>query len=151
MNDQYVKHVGYVDTNAAISAFFSLDTAKFLQRKIQELLSDYFSQGVVVALDKIIALMNSVYEAYRPSTGDIYGRYTIPSAENYNCVDEMINQVIQIAVTRIRTDLETEQNNSKLDVWNSVYGSFNEHGLRAHPVIKTRERRPRPMLFNMNY
>jgi len=43
------------------------------------------------------------------------------------------------------------ENNKKLSIWNSVYGEFNEKGLRAHPPIKIRKKRPQRMMFNMNY
>lgn len=151
MNDQFVKHVGYSNTNAAISTFFSMDTALFISRKITELLRTFYPPGIIVPLDKIIDVMNAIYEAYRPATGDIVSRYTIPSNENPNCVDEMINQVIQVIVPQIKDNLEMDQRNSQLSVWTALYGSFNEEGLRAHGPIKTRVRRPQPMLFNMNY
>ena len=151
MNDQYIKHVGYVNTNAAVSTYFSLDTAIFISKKITEILRAFYPPGVVVALDKIIDLMNAIYEAYRPSTGDAMTRYNIPSNENSNCVDEMINQVIQVAVTQIKDNLGTDQSNSRLSIWNTLYGTFNEHSLRSHPPIKVLNRRPRSMMFNMNY
>lgn len=151
MNDQYTKHVGYSNTNEAISTYFSNDTATFISRKITELLRPYYPAGVYVPLDKIIYVMNDVYEAYRPSTGDIMTRYVIPSDEDSNYVNEMINQVIQITVNQIKDNLTTDQINSKLSVWTTVLGDFNEHGLRQFSTIKTRHRRPQPMMFNMNY
>jgi hypothetical protein len=151
LNDQYLKHVGYTDTNAAISAFFSHETAVFIQQKILELLREFYPAGVIVPIERIIDIMNQVYEAYRPSTGDIMTRYVIASDENSNCVDEMINQVIQIIVPQVKDNLLMDQRNSQLSIWSSLYGTFNEQGLRQHAPIKTRERRPQTMLFNMNY
>lgn len=151
MNDQFVKHVGYTDSNAAIAAYFSIETALFIAAKITELLRPFYPPGVHVTLERIIDVMNQIYEAYRPSTGDIHTRYVVPSNENPNCVDEMINQVIEVIVSQIKDNLQTDEQNSKLTVWSSVYGAFNAEGLRAHAPIKTRVRRPQPMLFNMNY
>ncbi len=151
MNDQYVRHVGFSATNGAFETFFSIDTVRFIAAKISELLLPFYPAGVVVPPDKVLNLMNAIYTSYRPSTGDIMSRYTIPSDENPNCIDAMINQVIEVAVSQIKDNLETDQNNSRLSIWTSLYGTFNEHGLRAHPPIKTRVRRPQPMMFNMIY
>ena len=151
MNDQYVKHVGYRNTNEAISGYFSSGTVRFISTKVSELLTDLHPAGVVVPPQRIVDVMNDVYESYRPATGDIFTRYNIASCENYNHVDEMINQVIQIIASNVRDNLLTEQRNSKLTIWSSVYGTFNEHGLRQHPPIKIRNRRPPSDLFQMNY
>jgi hypothetical protein len=151
MNQQYLKHVGYTDTNVGIRTFFSMDTAMFISKKITELLREFYPPGVFVPLDMIINVMNAIYEAYRPSTGDIYSRYTISSNENPNCVDEMINQVIQVIVPQVKDNLGMDQRNSKLTVWTTVLGTFNTEGLRSHPPIKLSMRRPQSMQFNMNY
>jgi len=152
MNDLYVKHSGYVaDIMPNIATYFSMSTARFIAAKVSELLLPYHPRGVIVPVDKVINVMNAVYADYRPATGDIFSRYTIPSDENHNAIDEMINQVVTIIVNDVKNHLETETTNSQLTVWTSVYGAFNEHGLRAHPPIKLREKRPQTMLFNMNY
>lgn len=151
MNEQYLKHVGYVDTNAAIAGYFSASTAQFIGAKVSELLSVTFPQGVIVPQERIVDVMNDIYEAYRPATGDIFTRYIIPTDENPNCVDEMINQVIQVVVTQVKDNLETDARNSQLTISSTLYGSFNEQGLRRHSHIKTRQRRPQPLLINMNY
>jgi hypothetical protein len=63
----------------------------------------------------------------------------------------MNDQVINIITTDVKNNLEAEQCNSKLSIWTTVLGDFNEHGLRQHGPIKLKERRPTTMLFNMNY
>ena len=151
MNNQYLQHVGYTNTNAGIATFFSRSTAEFISKKVTELLTEFYPQGIIVPLERIIDIMNSIYEAYRPSTGDIYSRYTIPSNENANCIDEMINQVIEVIVTQVKDNMAMDQRNSQLTAWTQVLGTFNEEGLRSHAPIKIRHRRPTPMLMNMNY
>lgn len=151
MNDQYLQHVGYVNTNAAVAAYFSASTANFISKKVTELLTQFYPQGVIVPTERIVDIMNAIYEAYRPSTGDIYSRYTIPSDENPNCIDEMINQVIQVIVTQVKDNMTMDQTNSKLSAWTQVLGTFNEEGLRSHAPIKLRRRRPTPMMFFENY
>jgi hypothetical protein len=151
MNQQYLSHVGYSDTNEAIKGYFSLETAKLISSKVTELLRDFYPPGVIVPCERVVDVMNSIYRAYRPSTGDIFTRYNILSGENTNMVDEMINQVIQVITNDIKNNLLTEQSNSKLDNWVVLYGDFNKWGLRQHPPITTREKKPKSMLFNMNY
>ena len=151
MNDQYIKHFGYTNTKVAIAGYFSLSTAKFISSKITELLKPFYPPGIIVPCERVSQVMNDVYEAYRPSTGDIFTRYVIPSDESTNSINEMINQVIQIIVTNIKDNLLTDQRNANLDNWSILYGTFNKYGLRQHAPIKLRERRPPTNLFQMNY
>lgn len=150
-NRQKIQHPGYVNTNINIATLFSEDTGNFLSKKITELLRPFYPPGIIVPLDKISGVLNTVYDAYRPSTGDIYSRYTIPSDENANYIDEIINQTIQIIVTQIKDTLIMEQTNSNLTIWTTVLGDFNKQGLMSHPPIKIRNRKPQTMQFNMNY
>lgn len=148
MNYESIRHVNWDDdAGSNLNVFLSNSTAKFIQNK----LCSYFDGKVIVPLDKIINLMNGVYDGYRPSTGDVFTRYNVTSNENYNMVDELINQTLKIAYDSIRNDIETRHQNSKLSIWTSVYGDFNEHGLRAHPEIKIKKRRVQPMFINMNF
>lgn len=150
-NWQTIAHSGFSSTNANFDTLFSHDTASFLSRKITELLRPFYPPGITVPLDKISNVLNAVYEAYRPSTGDIYSRYTIPSNENPNCIDEILNQTIQIIVSQIKDTLIMEQTNENLSIWTTVLGDFNKHGLQSHAPIKIRNRKPQSMQFNMNY
>jgi hypothetical protein len=151
MNQQFLSHVGYQNTNAAIEAYFSIDTARFISAKVTELLKDFYPPGVIVPCERVVEVMNDIYRAYRPSTGDIFTRYNIPSNENPNMVDEMINQVVQVITSDIKNNLLTEQRNSKLDNWVVLMGDFNKWGLRRHSPITVREKKPTSCLFNMNY
>lgn len=155
-DSSYIRHVGYSENNKGIKQYFSKNTVCTISRKVTELL-----QGVnpdnrpIVVPDHIITnVMDSVYSTFRPETGGIYARYNIPnsaqaSSESY--VQQMIDQTIEIIVTDVRNNLETESNNSKLSIWTTVLGDFNSHGLQSHPQIKLRNKRPNPMQFNMNY
>jgi hypothetical protein len=96
--------------------------------------------------------MNDIYESYRPPTGDIFSRYIVPSgtsSESY--VQNMIDQVIEVITSDVRNNLGMEECNKKLSIWTTVYGDFNSSGLRQHAPIKVRNKRPTPMLFQMNY
>lgn len=150
MNDQFIKHVGYRDTNAAAATFFSKSTVDFISQKVTDHLKCVYPAGIIVPCDIIANVMSDVYEGFRPPTGDIYTRYSIPTnAKGY--VQDLIDQTIKIIVSNVKTTLLTEQRNSKLSIWSSLYGTFNPYGLRQHAPIKTLNKRPRTGLFNMNY
>ena len=153
-DNNYMKFVGYSENNFCIKKYFSRETADLISYKISELLQgvDPNNRKIIVPHNTIYSIMSSVYENYRPPTGDIYGRYNVPSGiggDSY--VQSMIDQVIEIITADVRTNLGMEENNSKLSIYTTILGDFNQHGLRSHPVIKTRVRRPNPMEFNMHY
>ena len=150
MNDQYIKHVGYRNTNAAIATFFSKQTVTLVSQQVTDHLKWLKPEGIIVPCHIITNVMNDVYEAFKPPTGDIYTRYSIPTNDK-GYVQDLIDQTIKIIVSNIKTTLLTEQNNSKLSIWSTLYGTFNQQGLRQHPPIKVLDKRPRTGLFNMNY
>lgn len=150
-NWQLIAHSGFQSDSSNFDTLFSEDTLNFLSKKITELLRPFYPPGITVPHDKINNVLNAVYQGYRPSTGDIYSRYTIPSNENANYIDEIINQTLQIIVSQIKDTLTIEQNNSQLSVWTTVLGDFNQHGLQSHAPIKIRNKKPQTMQFNMNY
>jgi hypothetical protein len=150
----YIKHVGYSESNACIAKYFDPNTVDIISYKVTELLQgvDPQNRPIVVPKPIICSVMNSIYESYRPPVGDIYSRYIIPtgtSSESY--VQNMIDQVIEVITSDVRNNMEMAENNSKLSVWTTVYGDFNEHQLRQHAPIKVRNKRPTPLQFNMNY
>lgn len=153
-DDNYVKHVGYSENNVCIQKYYNQSTVRIISKKITELTLgvDPQNRPIIVPDSTICSIMSDVYNSYRPPTGDIYSRYIVPSgtsSESY--VQNMIDQVIEIIVSDIRNNLEMEENNRKLSIWTTVYGDFNQSGLRQHPPIKVRNKRPTPLQFNMNY
>jgi hypothetical protein len=153
-SDLYTKYVGYQDTNSSIELFFNKETVKTISHKITQLLMGVHPENrpIVVPDTTIYNVMDNIYYAYRPPTGDIYGRYNVPTGTTTRSyVQDMIDQVIEVIVSDVKTTYETDANNAKLSVWTTVLGNFNDNGLRAHPVIKTLLKRPAPFQFNMNY
>lgn len=149
-----IRHVGYSENNACIREYYSEETVKTISAKVTELTLgvDPQNRPIVVPHKTICNVMDEIYQSFRPATGDIYGRYNIPTDEPQNLVQSLINQVINIIVTDIKVNLETEQNNAKLSIWTTVLGDgVNDNGLRAHAPIKVRNKRPQPMQFNLNY
>ena len=137
----------------ALDAFFSENTIKFISDKITQLTLgvDPKNRPIVVPYERITEVMNSVFWNYKPSVGDIYSREILPSDEQQNMIERMISQTIEIITNNIRNELGMIQSNLKLSAWVQVYGDFNVHQLRSHPIIKTLENRPATMQFNMNY
>lgn len=148
-NQQYVAHVGYKDTNLNVQALFSTETLLLISRAVTNSLRDIYEPGIVVPLDKINDVLNGVYESWRPATGDPMTMYNVVSTENPNSVNEIINETINLIVGQVRSQLIMESNNSKLTKWTTVLGTHNDHGLRSHPVLKLKNKRPQSMLFNM--
>lgn len=153
-DDNYIKHVGYSESNACIKKYFDKHTVSTISYKITELLQGVDPSGrpIIVPNKTICSVMNDIYNSYRPPTGDIFSRYIVPSgtsSENY--VQSMIDQVIEVITSDVRNNLGMEENNKKLSIWTTVYGDFNEHGLQQHSSIKVRKKRPTPMQFQMNY
>ena len=153
-DDNFVKHVGYSENNPCIRKYFHTDTVELISHKITELLQgvDKENRPILVPDKTICSIMSEIFDSYRPPTGDIYGRYNVPSGDSTESyVQNMIDQVIEIIVSDVKNNLGIEECNSKLSIWTTVYGDFNEHGLRQHPPLRIQHRRPTPMQFNMNY
>lgn len=154
-SDLYTKHVGFQpNQNACIQRYYSNDNIKLISKKITQLLMGVHPENrpIIVPDEQIKYVMDSIYENYRPPTGDIYGRYNVPTGtttESY--VQDMIDQVIEVIVADVRANYETIENNEKLSAWVQMYGEFNDNGLRAYPPIKTRLKRPAPFQFFQNY
>lgn len=151
MNDQYVKHVGF-ENSAGSALYFSPANVARIQAAASEMLKDVHAYGVTIPCEHIAHVMSDIFESYRPPTGDIYSRYIVPNPdETPSYVDDMTMQVLRVVTQAVRDDLGTIDCNSKLDIWTSLYGDFNTHGLRQHDVLKMQMKRPEPFLFNMNY
>ena len=159
-NDQFIKHVGFDDTICAdnnntsgLREFFSKKNRDKVGRKITQLLAgvDCKNRDIIIPDKTICSIMSSVYENFRPETGDIYSRYNIPQSGSPDYLVRMNDQVINIITSDVKNNLGMDQCNSKLTIWTTVLGDFNDAGLRSHPPIKLKERRPTTMLFHMRY
>lgn len=154
IDDNYIKYIGYSEPNNYIKKYYSKETVKIISNKVTQLTLgvDPQKRPIVVPDTTIHSVMNDIYTSYRPPTGDIYSRYVIPSGTGTdNYIQNMIDQVIEVIVSDIKTNIGMEENNKKLSIWTTVYGDFNENSLRQHPPIKVRNKKPASMQFNMNY
>lgn len=137
-----MRYVGWKQSNDCIQKYFSEETVVTISRKVTELTLGVHPSGrpIVVPKDNICSLMSEIYTNYRPAAGDIYSRYTIPTNQPQNYVQSMIDQVIEVIVSNIRSSVGMDTNNKSLTRWTTVYGSFNAHGLRQTGPIKVRKR-----------
>lgn len=152
-NVNLVRYAGWEGDNACIKYYFSQPVVNIISRKVSELTKgvDKKNRTIVVPDARIWEVMNTVYTNLRPAVGDIFSRYIVENNEQNNIVQSMIDQCIEIITDNIRNQLGIEEANSNLSIWSQVYGDFNTQGLRQYTTIKTLEKRPTPMLFNMNY
>lgn len=146
-DDQY-RLIGYDITNYPIvNKFFSQETINYISKQITILTKGVDERGrdIIVPDDKIVHLMNSVYDSYNPANG-----YDMETT-NQQYFDRLVGQTISQAVFDIRNVLGYEQCVQKYTVWDTVLGDQNPLGMRSHAPVKIRKRRPNSMEFNMKY
>jgi len=132
---------------------FSPENIKSMSTKITELLQGVDQQGrdIVVSDANICSVMSAIYHnSPEHNIGDPGTRLTVPGNPG-NDIGSLVLRTINAIVMVIKDETETIKNNKKLTIWTSVYGDFNDHGLRGHPPIKIRKKKPQQMMFNMNY
>ncbi|MHA2038973.1 MAG: hypothetical protein ACW98X_21300 [Promethearchaeota archaeon] len=154
-DDNFYRYAGYEQSNTCIKEYFSHNTICMISDKITQLLIGVHpSNKQIKVSDKVIAhVMSQIQDTFRPTTGSIQSRYTIPDSgdEPESYIQNMISQVIELIVSNVKNDYMMEENNKKLSVWDSVLGTFNKNQLLAHPPIKINNNRPASFQFNMNY
>lgn len=152
-----MSYIGWENTSSQcpnLTFLLSTTNLEQLQKVIMEQLDGVHPEGkrIIVSLPEIANVVSYIYQnGTRENIGDIYSRYIIPQEMPRNDIRSINNQSIQAIVNMLKTQFETEKNNKRLSVWNSVYGDFNKEGLRAHAPIKIRKKHPQYMAFNMNY
>lgn len=160
-NYHFRRHTGYSDYMGIstegihrIQEYFSDKNVDYISHHVTLRLKGIGANGrdIVVARDKIIDVMNSVYENWTPPTSDVYSRYNINSKDlELSLIAHLTEQAIEVIYDRVSTDLMSEAYNQSLTAWTQVYGDFNKHNLRAHAPIKLKEKRPDPFQFHMRY
>jgi hypothetical protein len=153
----YMAHVGWRETSSGckvLDFLYSPSNLQNLQKTLKELLKDVHPEGktIVVPEKQIAEVLSNIYQNQtKQNVGDIYSRYIIPQEQERNDVQSINKQTIQAIYNMLKTQFEVEANNKKLTIWNSLYGDFNDQGLRAHPPIKIRKKHGQYMAFNMKY
>lgn len=139
--------------NGLVRQLFTKNTLNTIKNKVSFYLQGVDKQGrTIVPSDKVIVTaLYGVYQNHIPQTGDIYGRFLVVDPTQRNDYSYIVDKTISLLVRGIKTEEEMIQQNEKLTVWTTILGDFNDQGLRSHDVLKIREKRPDPYLFNMNY
>ena len=155
-NRDTLRHVGYqrsVNPNPMFESLFHEESVKSMSEEITKHLGTGIMNGrpIVVPDSTILSVLSELSVAYREETGDIYGRYNIPSYKLPMC-QKLRLQTITVIVDNVRNTLEMENINGKLSIWDTVLGDFNNKGLRAHaPLTAEIDNTRRLFQFNMNY
>jgi hypothetical protein len=105
--------------------------------------------GYVHVTDRSIwSAMDTVYKGYTPIKGDIFTQFNrVGQVDEY---DLLLKRVIELVTSSVKDEafLQIEQN--KLNIWDTLLGDFNRHGLRQTPVIKLNNKRI-PFAFVQRY
>jgi len=152
----YQRYVGYTESNECIQKLYSKKNINYISRRVTQLTRNVHCSGrpIVVPDKTICSVLDDVYQGWRPSVGDIFTRYNIPSNCPVNYVNELTNQAIEVIVNDITVSIGMEQNNAELNIWDAtLLGDFNRKGLRQHAPIKTLNKRTngRGMVSFMSY
>ena len=149
--DNSLRYVGW-SNYPGVSDLFKQTHINNMSKRLTELLTGVDPKGrPIIIPDKTISSVKaSIQQNYRPKMGDVHSKYTVAHSE-VSYLDDIVNQTLQIIAQQVKDNIEMEESNKKLTVWTTVLGDFNEGGMRSHPQIKVREKRPTAMQFNMNY
>lgn len=156
----YLKYSGWGvtsspdDCNTGYYIFFSDKTLNYIKTNLDKLLYDITERPIKVTEKVIRNVMETIFQNNRPQAiGDIYSRYHMTGldCEHTFDINKMVHEVIETIYNYIKNEVEMEKCNNSMNIYNALYGTFNDHGLLAHPPIKLLEKRPQPMQFNMRY
>lgn len=153
-DQNYYRYVGWkMSENAFDRAFFSKQTVEYISSKVSDLLKCLRSDGKTIKVtDNVIAnVMSNMYITYRPQLGNMYFMLTQPQDQPRDDMKTLCDLTIQMIYDYIKNEYEMDENNKKLTIWTTVYGDFNEHGLRQHAPIRVNENPINKLRFNMNY
>ena len=130
---------------------FTKRTLQIIREKVYEYLLKSMNKKIVPSERVTTIALYGVYENHIPRTGDIYGKFLVVDETQRDDYGYIVDKTISMLIDGIRNDIEMTEANSKLSIWNTVLGDFNENGLRQFPPIKLRNRGPDRMLFHMKY
>jgi hypothetical protein len=149
--NQYVGWGSISSWNPLVRQVFSKKTVKLIQQKTSQYLDGVDSKGrkIIPSHKVVYTALLGIFQNYKPNVGDIYGKYLVVDESQRDDYSAIVDQTISLLVRGIRTDLEMTEQNNNLTIWKTVLGDFSD--IRSHPVIKIREKRPDPFLFQMHY
>lgn len=148
---QFVGWNTVVDWAPLPRQLFTKRTVRIIQQKVYEYLLKSMEKKIAPSERIVIIALYGVYENHIPRTGDIYGKFLVVDETQRDDYGYIVDKTISLLIDGIQTDIGMEEANSKLSIWNSVLGDFNEKGLRQYPPIKVRNKGPDRFLFHMKY
>lgn len=135
---------------------FNPVTISMISNKITELLQgvDEGGKDIIVSPENICGILSSVLNNYN-AIDDHAGLNTMfqmtTTNGNLTLKEKCIIGTINIIVSHVRTETERIKCNKSLTIWDTVYGDFNDKGLRAHPPLKIQNNNVNKPEFHMRY
>ena len=132
---------------------FSDENLQAIQNTLYDLLKCLRADGrpLIVRKETIAMVLSQIQDKFNPQLGDMYTIYNITAEKARNDILTLNQQTTEFIYNQLKTEYEMEVNNSKLTIWTTLLGDFNEHGLRSHAPIKVNNKPINKMRFNMNY
>lgn len=160
-NELYMK-----DINSQLKFLFLPDTIDHIKKTVESKIETSKS----IKKDYIIGMLKYEISNYRSRYGSDREVKRMPNTVTDEFGNEIVNvyvdllsklnnrdifNIINDTISKITSNIKIEQNminnNSKLDKWNTILGDNNTNGLRQYTSIKLNNKKPKGMLFNMNY
>lgn len=122
--------------------FFNNQIVDMISKKCTELLQgvDRLNRNIKISKENIINVMNSVYYNYTPENVNIHSRHVIEKQNSQSSINKIIDIVINILVTKVKTQMGIDECNSKLSKFNINIGDNNLTETRSYPKPKIREK-----------
>ena len=107
---------------------------------------------IVPSYNVINQAVNIVYENYTPTVGDArYAMYLINRDPTEFIVRDIVLQSINTIVKQIQDEYDFQELAKGYDIWNTLRGDFNPHGLMPTPELKLNERYPGEIMYAIQY
>jgi len=123
---------------------WSEESIAFVQSQTTDLLARKLGVAISVPRSTVVDVLNSQLQHYRPKTGDIFTRYTLPKETDRDA----LLSTIDVIVAAVSGDLQQDASNRSFSIWNSVDGS--PLGMQFHPQVRLNRRRPKQR-FNLRF
>ena len=152
-DDNFRRFIGWEKNGPAqggYDIFFGEENIDWLMKTIHKQLG-LRGYNMVVTSRVLSGVMSSVWRSNVPVVGDIYTIFNIPNSTARNDIYQLNGRVIATIVNTIIDEMENTKVNESLTKWTTVYGDFNEHGLRSHDIVKVKENDYRKGFFVENY
>lgn len=141
-------YVGWDPNVPNFNVLFTDEHLTQLQDNITKQLKGVTTRPIVVPIDTIRHVLWQCIQNHRPNAGGI-GSLQIDTGRDD--LGNIVRAAERIITSTIRTEYQTVVQNRQLNIWNTILGDFNALGIRSHPEIKVRLRKPETMQFNMRY